>query len=260
MSTLQQTIGAVLDECQQPDANTPPLRFIAMKIRDAAQELKHRATNVGFNWESREVPFTVGPSQDKVMLAQVGLTDRPSFVLTADPNDTRHNPRRIPIVDPQEVSQFWSGPQTVNGSAHLTQCFSFWREVGGVGYFRPHPMQDATLNYVLWVESGTIPQSLGDETLSSLGGFEAYLRIKAAMAVLPACEWSRLLGDAAAQTSPIEKMKAYALFRNPLLEALAGQLINWERVFQNYITNGWEQGAPVSVAYGDWAGSPSSWI
>jgi len=257
--TIKQLAVGALDECQQPDPSAPRIDFVMRKVVDAANLIRQRAQNVGFNWDARSIDIAVSEADGdgKFILSQAEPDERITLIQTTDPANPYHIPRDVQITDPANVSQFYRGAKVGSQVA----VFSHWRgREDGALMLQAHPAAlagDTAQCFTVWLERGSVPLVPNNIALASLGGFEAYLRIQAALAILPACEWSRLLGEEAQKVDPVSKLKVYEMYRSGLAESLAGQLAAWEQVFRNFVNSGWEQQSPPTRAYGDWLGG--SW-
>ena len=253
MSNLLEIAVGALDKCQQPDTSAPRLDYVLREARNLAGILKTRAKNVGFNWEVRSVDvlFTSADTAG-IILPQAEPDERPVFITTYDPADVNHVTRNIEITDPQNVRQYYQGAPF--GS--MPVVFSHWRTVDdGSLMLKPHPLpqNEQGLQFQVWLERGTIPALPSSNPLSSLGGFDFYLETALAHAILPMCEWSRLLGADPESIDPLTRLAIFREYREPMASAFQGQIAAWDKAFRGHINNGWQQQGHEPRPYGEWA-------
>ncbi len=165
MSTLSELIAGVRLALEYPLPGVLTDEKILDKLSDSSQLMLLEAQNTGISWCVNKFDLQVGIGQpDYGYILPAPDFAKDIMVRTCDPSDPFHVSREITRVSPQDVDQYYAGPETTTaGPLHTAVCVTVHR-VGGMAYmkFFPAPYQNAI--YRIWYETGSFPsQDLGTE-------------------------------------------------------------------------------------------------
>lgn len=195
--------------------------------------------NTGISWSVNKFDLTVGLGQpDYGYLVPAPDFAKDIIVRTIDPADPFHVSREITRVSPQDVDQYYLGPDTSSqGSLHTAVCVTVHR-VGPSVYMKFFPSPSGNAIYRIWYETGSFPSDLNTEPF--LPPFHAYLKLRAALSCLPKCTW--------AGYSP----ETNQAFRKEIGASLAPDLTDFQRAFRVWITSDRIESVVKRVGFGDY--------
>lgn len=236
--TLNESISDVRQHLMEPRPDSPQLRQVMLKLQDCAQLLHLEAQNTSTAWDIATTEIvTVADQADYALTAADLGFGKDVRIITIDPGQPYHVQREIRRCDLQDIDQFYSGPARALSLGHSASVIAFYRQQGQVyAKLIPTPAEGGN-RYEVWYETD-MPQmaSVGDSP--TMTPFQRYRNIKAAIALIPYCDWN--LGPE--QTTG--RMSAMAL-------SLQMQHEEFKRAWQNYIANDRQDGTTMRIGYAE---------
>jgi hypothetical protein len=250
----------VITDCRaidldNPDFSAPNDDAIFGKATDVAQLRHNEAQNSGAGWSIRWFDLTTQPGKAEYQVAASEGFGKPVRIHTIDPTNKHHCTRKVPVIDPREVEEFYQGPaqSPVGGQNHHTAvAFQFYYKYG-LPFLKPEPTPSDTSKYRVWQETGEIPEPALASNLPVPDAFHRYLRISTSIAIIGQCWWTRLLGDNPNAIDPEKAMRIMRERRKDLLDGLLKQEIEFARQYEDWIATSTQSGTGEPNGYGDWA-------
>ncbi len=260
MLNFDRLIAEVRTDLFEPDINSPTDDLILQKAGDIVQLRGNEQSNTGVGWSVRSRDITTQPGQASYLMTENQIFGKPQRIHTIKPNDPFHVSDKIPIVERQDIEQFYEGPgkSRLGSNYHTAACaVVYWEFNAPYIEFIPTPNGSAT--YRIWYETGEINEpNLGDN-LPSTPPFQRYIRVSTALACLPYARWSRLLGDNPDKTDPMQAMKIMQAYQLQLQSGLMKQEVEFRKAWTDYIATGWQTGTGQPQPYGGYSDDFLSW-
>lgn len=236
---LAQSIVEVRYHLMEPSVGYPSDRQILLKLQDVSQLLHLEAQNTGIAWDvaNFQISTVVGQS-DYLIPADAATFGKDFRVMAIDPSNRYFSPWEVRRCDMNDNDLYYRGPAQAVANGHSAAVCNFWRQ-GEAIYMRlvPSPGEAGKL-YEIWYETAS-PQmaSLGDSPV--LAPFQRYRNIKAALALIPYCQWGGLKG-----AELTARMTTLGL-------SLTTQAMEYQKAWNNWIASDREDGTTIRIGYAD---------
>jgi hypothetical protein len=202
--------------------------------------------NSGAPWSVFDWQLTTSAGEEDYLIAAPDF-GKPFWVHTEDPSDPYRARVEVPFCLLQNADQFYAGPrQVVSTSDNVPSAtvISFYNKSGSY-YARITPVPGGTAYYRIWYEVAPVtPGSLSDSP--GLTSFHHLIRVQAAVAALPYCQWGEIRIDAAAP----KDREAWGFKTKALGEALAKQELQFQKEFSTYIGTLMQPGVEARDGFG----------
>lgn len=255
----------IINDCRMvdldhPDITAPNDDALFGKATDIAQLRHNQAQNSAVGWSVQHFELTTSPGKAEYLIPQGEAFGKPVRVHTIFPQERYHITRKIPVVDIQDVDEYYylgpeQAPLTGTGGGtnrHSAVAFQiYWKF--GQPYFRIVPIPNETSQYRVWFETGVIPEPALADNLPVPDSYHRYLRISTSIAILSQCQWTRLLGDDPTRIEPERAMRIMILRRRDLLDGLLKQEIEFRKEYEDHIATSHQAGTGEGNPYGVWA-------
>ena len=250
----------VITDCRvidldHPDATVPNDDAIFGKACDIAQLRHNQAQNSAVAWSIQSFDLKTAPGKVEYPITAGEAFGKPVRIHTVDPSDRFHCTQKIPIVEVQEIDEYYRGPaQSRVGGANRHSAVAFqlyWKF--GQPFLRPEPIPNDTSTYRVWYETGEIPEPALASNLPAPGAFHRYLRISTSVAIISQCYWTRLLGDDPTKIEPERAIRIMRDQRRDLLDGLLKQEIEFARQYEDWIATSHQSGTGEGNPYGGWS-------
>lgn len=233
---LNESITDIRTHLLDPDSQMPNLRLVFLKLQDAAQLLHLEAQNTSTAWDVFNTTLTVSPGVSDYVLS-AGFFGKDIRIITRDAGNPNHVAREIRRCDLQDIDQYYTGPEKSTVMGHSAIVMAFYRQ-GPSTYVKVIPTPAESKDYEIWYEGDlNEPLSLGDSP--NIAPFQRYRNLKAAISLLPACNWTGM---------PMEAQDAR---RNGIALALAAQISDYEKAWRKYITSDRQDGVTMRIGYAE---------
>jgi len=247
-------------DLDNPDFSAPNDDAIFGKAVDVAQLRHNQAQNSAVAWSIRWFDLKTSPGKAEYPIALGEAFGKPIRIHTVDPADRHHCTRKIPIVEIQEIDEYYRGPaqSPVGGqNRHSAVAFQIYCKFGQP-FLKPEPIPNDTSTYRVWLETGEIPEPALDSNLPVPGAFHRYLRISTSLAIISQCWWSRLLGDNPNALRPQDAALMMAaqratLLGDPRTHGLLKQEADFKEEYEDWIATSHQSGTGESNPYGGWS-------
>lgn len=242
-------------DLDHPDVTTPNDDAIFGKAADVAQLRHNQAQNSAVAWSIQWFDLKTSPGKAEYPIALGEAFGKPVRIHTLDPSDRFHCTRKVPVVNPNEVEEYYQGPaqSPVGGqNRHSAVVFQLYYKFGQP-FMKPEPIPNDTSIYRVWFETGEIPEPALASNLPVPGAFHRYLRVSTSVAILSQCRWTRLLGDNPGAIDPERAMRIMEAQRRSLLDGLLKQEIEFRKEYEDWIATNHQSGTGEGNPYGEWA-------
>jgi hypothetical protein len=243
LATLAEMTQHIRAKLLDPESHAPSRGKILLEIRDEVQRLHNRLGNSRAPWSLESVELQITPTLDDQNVAvpqggyQIGHIES---VFTYDPTDPYHVEEDVPIVAPDQISQFYRGPVRTSYNAtnsHSVALMAFYLSQSGYKV-RPRPVPSQTERYQLWFRTGRFtPQALEQEPI--LGQYHPMVEDFACLKLLPACKWAGV--SAAARAARVDEIR----------RARADSIALWKDDFETFIRTNKSARVENLVAFGE---------
>ena len=251
MLYFDRLIAEVRVDLHEPDINSPTDDNILQKAGDVVQLRHNEQNNTGVGWSVRSRDITTQPGQASYVMAENEVFGKPQRIHTVDPNNQFHVTGKIPIVERQDIEQYYDGSirARLGSGYHTASCaVVYWQF--GVPYVEFIPVPNGNATYRIWYETGEINEpNLGDN-LPITSPFHRYVRVSTALACLAYCRWSRLLGEKPDAIEPERVLKIMQAYQAQLSPGLMKQELEYRAAFRDYIATAWQTGTGEPNPYG----------
>lgn len=239
--TLEESLAQIRLLCGHPMPEKPGDPQLLTLLRNATQLLHVRVQNSTQAWDVSNFQLLVSPGvSDYIVPASMASAAKDVLILTQDQSDPYHVARRIERCDLQDIPKFYQGPaQDITSLTHSAVVMSFYRKDNNTAYIKVTPTPSQAATYLCWMETGE-PAMTALADSPTLVPFQRFRNLKAAIQVLPLCEWAGM--DARAMRDR----------RQELAVAMSRQEAEWESAFNIWIQNDRQPAAMQSPVYGSW--------
>jgi hypothetical protein len=255
----------VITDCRvidldHPDETMPNNDAIFGKAADVAQLRHNQAQNSAVAWSIRYFDLQTQPGKVEYPIDASEAFGKPVRIHTIDPNNKRHCTRKVPVIDPREVEEFYQGPaQSLVGGQnhHSAVAFQIYYKYGQP-FLKPEPTPSDTSKYRVWFETGEIPEPALQDGLPVPDAFHRYLRISTSVAIISQCCWTRLLGDDPNAIDPERALRIMVgqratLLGDPRTHGLLKQEADFKKEYEDWIATSSQGGTGEGNPYGEWA-------
>lgn len=247
-------------DLDSPDQHQPSDDAVMLAVADISQLLDVKAQNTGEGWSVayQDLPVSAGQPIYALSFPDFG---KPVRIHTIEPGNRQYWTRKVEIVDRQDVENYYDGPvggpvDPYGGGAGAER----WKAACAVVYWttgQPSiefiPVPNTSCQYRIWYETGEIPEPSPGGSVPVQLPFHRYVRVRAALALLGKCHWSKLLGENAARMDPEKVMKMMADHAERQRGDLVPVEIEYRKAYEDYIATSQQSGTGYGNPYGGWS-------
>lgn len=242
MSSLDQCVDRVYAALDRPDAKRLPAFTVAIAVLDVGDRLITELNLTPEAWLESRVNINVEANTPSYVINASDYS-KARYLFTKDEADPSHRRRKIPIVDRENLTDFYEGGDpdsaSITSLPHNAQAAAvYFESAAGVYRLEFGPIPNQSASYDLFYEPATERPADKNSLSFRFPQFDGYVADKAAMRVIRSCMWKGMSGP-----NCLAK-------RNEIRGDLDKQIAEGDNIFRRWKTSMTNQTSYMRPAFG----------
>ncbi len=196
MASIQDMAISTRILCDEPRPQRPSAHRVLMAVTQKTQSFYSRLENTGQAWSLKpDYSLNVSGNTSDYLLAIDDSYGKPIQVLSTYTSNPSYIQRYIPFRDFSSMNFDWPYPVNLaswvmnDGSNCTAMRMAFYYRDDGSRWVRILPQPQLSAIYIITFASGDWAANISLETSPVLSQFHSLIETRAALSVLPSCQW-----------------------------------------------------------------------